>query len=87
MYFWLCWVVFAACRLSLVAESGLVLVQSLRFSNCDMQAQFPSAYGIFPYQARTRVPYISKQILNHRITTEVPEESLLMPISWQEIVL
>ena len=82
--FWLCRVLFAAHRLSLVAVHSLLLCTGaslavvLRLRSCDMWASCPAALGILspPTRDQTCIPCIRTWILNRWTTREV---SALLP--------
>ena len=85
MYLWLCWVFVSVRGLSLVAASGGHSSSRCAASRCgaqapDAQAQqlwltglvAPWHVGSSQTTARTRVPCIGRQILNHCATREAP---------------
>ena len=59
---------------SLVAEHRL---QTRRLSNCGSQAHLLCGVGSSQTRARTRVPCIGRQILNHCTTREAPSDFFL----------
>ena len=88
IYFWLHWVFIVVHGLSLVAEHRLQVhgLQQLWLVGSRAQAQqlwhmglvAPRHVGSSQTRARTRVPCISRRILNHCATREVPSISTLI---------
>ena len=92
IYFWLCWVFVAGCRLSLVAVSRVcsslrsVSSAGMGFGSCSIQAQSWWCMGpvalwpVEPSQTRgqTHVPCIGRGTLNHWTTEGIPVNVVLL---------